>query len=193
MDSQDVLFLLYGPWGTKFSPASWLEKAPILTAVSRGRSSYGGQYLSDILLTKVFTAIRRATKITPIRVFLIYILSLVFIGLLIPQDDSRFFGSSDAEASPWTIAANDAGIPVLGHIVNVVLLFGVLSLGGQSIYLASRVLRAASHQRLVPGIFAKADNQGRPVVALIVTGIFGMTISYINLSGRSCRAVAESS
>ena len=63
------------------------------------------------------------------RITLFYILSLFFVGLLVPWDDERLIGNSafiDVSASPFVIAAVNAGIPAFGDFVNVVILFSCL-------------------------------------------------------------------
>lgn len=68
----------------------------------------------------------RATKTVPFRVSAIYLIPLAFVTLIVPSDDSRLFGSSGAAASPFVIAADDAGIKGLPDFLNVVIMIGVL-------------------------------------------------------------------
>lgn len=57
-----------------------------------------------------------ATKLVPFRVNFVYMLSVVFITLLVRSDDERLLGGSGVSASPFIIAVNDAGIPGIPHM-----------------------------------------------------------------------------
>lgn len=118
----------------------------------------------------------------PIRVSFIYLSSVVFIGLLVPADDDQLFGGSGVAASPFVIALKDAGIRDLPDFLNVVIIAGVSAIGAESIYVASRILRAMAHQRLIPSWVAKVDNKGRPRVAICITGFVAVILTYMNLS-----------
>ena len=132
-------------------------------------------------------AISRAAKTVPVRVSLLYILTILFSSLLISPDDPRLFGGSSTSESPFTIAMKDAGINGLDQFLSVIILVGCLGFGAESIYVASRILRALSHQKLIPGfIAAKVDSRGRPIWALLITGAVSITLTYINLS-RKCQ------
>lgn len=65
--------------------------------------------------------------------------SLTIVGCLVPYTDEKLLGAStDANASPFVIAVNNAGIKVVPSIMNVVILIAVLSVGNSSIYGSSR-------------------------------------------------------
>ncbi|KAK3195926.1 hypothetical protein K4F52_000793 [Lecanicillium sp. MT-2017a] len=60
----------------------------------------------------------RAANIVPFRVNIVYMLSVILIGLLVLSDDDRLLGGSGVTASPFVIAVNDAGIPVVPDLLN---------------------------------------------------------------------------
>lgn len=124
-----------------------------------------------------------ATKLVPFRVSFIYILSVVFLTIMVPSDNKRLLGASSVAASPFIIAVEDAGIPGIGSLLNAGMMVGVLAIAAEAIYLSSRVLRTMSHQKLIPGRLARVDEKGRPRLALIITCVVALLLSYIQLSG----------
>lgn len=117
------------------------------------------------------------------RITLFYILSLLFVGLLVPYDDDRLLGANpfiDVAASPFVIAANDAGLKGFDSFVNVVILISVISIGLSGVYGGSRTLTALAEQGYAPRFFTYIDKAGRPLwstIAIIVCGL----LAYINL------------
>ena len=117
------------------------------------------------------------------RITLFYIVSLTLIGLLVPYTSPRLIGSSnvDAKASPFVIAIENAGITGLDSVMNVVILFAVLSVGNSAVYGSSRTLAALAEQGQAPSILAYIDRQGRPLVAISVAAIVGL-LAYLAAS-----------
>lgn len=123
-----------------------------------------------------------ATKLVPYRVSIVYMLSVVFITLLVPSDDERLLGGSDVTASPFVISVVDANIPVIPDLINAAMIVGILAIGAESIYLSSRILRTMAHKKLIPEYFASVDDRGRPRWALAITCGVGIFLSYLSLS-----------
>ena len=116
------------------------------------------------------------------RIAILYILSLIVIGCLVPYTSTRLLGDSssyDASASPFVIAIEDAGIKVLPSIFNGVILCAVLAVGNSSIYAASRTLCALAECGQAPKILTYIDRQGRPLSAVALSILLGL-IAYIN-------------
>ncbi|KAK6443663.1 Amino-acid permease inda1 [Oleoguttula sp. CCFEE 5521] len=100
------------------------------------------------------------------RITLFYILSLFIVGMLVPWDDTRLLGNGsylDVKASPFVIAAVDAGLPAFASFVNVVILFSVVSIGLSGVYGGSRTLTALAEQGYAPKFFGYVDRAGRPL------------------------------
>ncbi|KAF1966897.1 AAT family amino acid transporter [Bimuria novae-zelandiae CBS 107.79] len=118
------------------------------------------------------------------RITLFYMVSLTIVGCLVPYNDEHLFGASstDANASPFVIAVNNAGIKVVPSIMNVVILIAVLSVGNSSIYGASRTIAALADRGQAPKILGYIDRSGRPLVAILFSSAFGF-ISYIVAAG----------
>lgn len=123
-----------------------------------------------------------ATKLVPYRVSIVYMLSVVFITLLVPSNDERLLGGSGVTASPFVISVVDANIPVIPDLINAAMIVGILAIGAESIYLSSRILRTMAHKKLIPEYFATVDDRGRPRWALGITCGVGIFLSYLSLS-----------
>ncbi|KAK3168014.1 hypothetical protein OEA41_004460 [Lepraria neglecta] len=118
------------------------------------------------------------------RITLFYIVSLTLVGLLVPYNDGRLIGSSssDAKASPFVIAIENAGIKGLNSVMNVVIMISVISVGNSSVYGSSRTLAALAEQSQAPKIFAYIDHEGRPLMAILFASVMGF-IAFLAASG----------
>ncbi len=125
-----------------------------------------------------------ATKLVPFRVNFIYMISIVFITILVPSDDPRLLGGSGVAASPFVIAILDSGIPGIASVLNAGMMCGVLAIAAESVYLSSRILRTMAHQKLIPEALARVDNKGRPRWALLATCVTAIALGYTQLSCR---------
>ncbi|KAK0664157.1 Amino-acid permease inda1 [Lasiodiplodia hormozganensis] len=117
------------------------------------------------------------------RITLFYILSLLFVGLLVPYNDDRLLGANpfiDVAASPFVIAANDAGLTGFDSFINVVILISVISIGLSGVYGGSRTLTALAEQGYAPKIFTYVDKAGRPLWSTIAILVCAL-LAYINL------------
>jgi amino acid transporter len=104
------------------------------------------------------------------RITLFYILALFFVGALIPYNDDRLLGNGsfiDVSASPFVIAAVNAGLPRFGDFVNVVILCSVVSIGLSGVYGGSRTLTALAEQGYAPKFFSYIDRAGRPLYSTL--------------------------
>ena len=119
-------------------------------------------------------SIIKAGKMLIYRIIVIYCLTVVIIGLLVPHTSSRLLGtgSSATAASPLVIAAsNIRGLP---HIINAVIMMAVLSVANNSLYCSSRVILSICEQFFpnVP-LLTYVDRRGRPLFGLILAAIVG--------------------
>ena len=119
------------------------------------------------------------------RITLFYIVSLLIIGLLVPYTDARLGSgsSSDARASPFVIAIENASISVLPSIMNVVIMIAVLSVGNSSVYGSSRTLAALADQGQAPALFSYIDRKGRPIVGIALSSACGL-LGYLATSSK---------
>jgi amino acid transporter len=127
-------------------------------------------------------SLARSANMVPTRLGFIYVLSVVFIGLLVPSDDHRLLSGSGVTASPFVVAVMDAGIPGLPSVINICMIIGVLAIALECIYLPSRILRTMSLQGFLPRFIANVDDKGRPRWALAITAAVALLCTYIGLS-----------
>ncbi|KAL4947212.1 amino acid permease/ SLC12A domain-containing protein [Aspergillus filifer] len=117
-----------------------------------------------------------------LRLGLFYILGSLMITLTVDPKDPNLFGGSGSNASPFVIAFQNAGIPVMAHITNAVIFVSVISTGSISGYGGSRMLMGLAHVNMNHKIFGKADKMGRPWAGYIATIGIGGALAYLNVS-----------
>ncbi|KAJ5156364.1 Arginine permease CAN1 [Penicillium capsulatum] len=123
-----------------------------------------------------------AIRKTFIRILLFFVLTIFFIGLVVRADNDRLTtDTNNASASPMVIAADLAGVKVLPHIINAVLLTVVLSAANSNVYSGSRVLTGLAHEGFAPKIFARVTSKGVPYVSVGFTALFGL-LGFMNVS-----------
>ncbi|KAI1391584.1 AAT family amino acid transporter [Hypoxylon trugodes] len=128
------------------------------------------------------TNLPKAGKRYIYRLIIFYILGSFFIGLIIPSNDPELLGgSSGAGASPWALAAKNAGIRGLDSVINFVILTSAVSAGNSSLYLSSRTLYSMALTGAAPKIFLRCTSNGIPYVALAFTSLFS-SLAFLNLS-----------
>ncbi|KAE8213703.1 hypothetical protein CF327_g2809 [Tilletia walkeri] len=102
-----------------------------------------------------------------------YIISLFMIGLIVPSDDKRLTGDAEAPVSPFVLAIELAGLKVLPHIFNAIILMSLISVSSSCVYASSRTLVALAQLGQAPKIFGKIDSMGRPIPAILLAISFG--------------------
>lgn len=142
--------------------------------------SFGGSEMAALAASEtanVRKSLPKAIKQVFWRLFVFYILTSIVIGCLVPYNNEQLLSgdsSEDISASPFVIAINNGGIKVLPHIMNAVILVAVVSVGNSSVYGCSRTIASLATQGLIPKIFGYIDRGGRPLVAIMVTNLFGL-------------------
>ncbi|KAK5624332.1 hypothetical protein RRF57_000050 [Xylaria bambusicola] len=115
-------------------------------------------------------------------VFTLFIATIFFIGITVPSNNPNLLSNaSDASASPLVIAAKLAGVPVLPHIINSVLLTAVLSAANSNVYSSSRIMVALARDGHAPAFLAHTNRFGTPHYAVLFSGIIGL-LAFLNLS-----------
>ncbi|BGP02480.1 Amino-acid permease inda1 [Rhodotorula toruloides] len=123
-----------------------------------------------------------AIKSTFWRVTVIYVCTLLIIGLNLPYDNPRLLGGgSDAGASPFVIMVERAGLKGLDHLINVTICISVMSVGLASCYAGSRIICALAETGFLPRQLAYVDKSGRPLYATLFVLACG-PIAYVNCS-----------
>jgi amino acid transporter len=123
--------------------------------------------------------LRGELKLTNISRF--YVLGLFFISLLVPYDNELLLGNSgyNVHASPFVIAAMNAGLKGFDSFLNVIILISVVSIGMSGVYGGSRTLTALAEQGYAPALFKYVDQAGRPLPATALCLSFGL-LAYVN-------------
>ncbi|KAL4990993.1 hypothetical protein BDW68DRAFT_193637 [Aspergillus falconensis] len=110
----------------------------------------------------------------------------IYIGVLGGEARSprRLLGGLGSAASPFVIAVDNAGIKGVPDLVNACMIIGIVAIALECIYLPSCMLRTMAVQKLIPLFIAYVAEKGRPRWALLITGVVGVVLTYINLSGK---------
>ncbi|KAI5249461.1 amino acid permease [Aureobasidium subglaciale] len=123
-----------------------------------------------------------AIKKTFYRIVFFFVLTIFFIGLLVPYDNESLISDhTDASSSPFVIAANLAGVKVLPSIINAVLLCVVLSAANSNVYSGSRILVGLAEQDSAPKWLGRTTASGVPYYAVAFTAAFGL-LGFMNES-----------
>lgn len=123
-----------------------------------------------------------AIRKTFYRILFFFVFSIFFIGLLVPYTNEDLLSdTSDANSSPFVIAAKLAGVKVLPGLINAVLLFVVLSAANSNVYSGSRILLGLANDGSAPNFLKTTSKSGVPYFAVIFTAAFGL-LAFLNLS-----------
>lgn len=130
--------------------------------------------------------IPKAVKRYIYRIIIFYVLGAFIIGVIVPYNSPRLLdalnnGISDAAASPFVIGIQDAGIPVLNHVINAVILTSAWSAANSVLFGGSRILYGLACTNQAPKIFSKCNRYGVPYNAVIASFSLGL-LAYLNVS-----------
>ncbi|KAF4987391.1 hypothetical protein FDECE_15451 [Fusarium decemcellulare] len=116
------------------------------------------------------------------RLVIFYVLGAFFLGMVVPSNDENLLGGGKgAGASPWAIAAKNAGIRGLDSVINAVILLSAWSAGNAWLYMASRSLYSMAVFGTAPRIFKRCTPSGIPYVALGFSAAFSL-LAFMNAS-----------
>ncbi|KAK1141985.1 lysine permease [Aspergillus melleus] len=123
-----------------------------------------------------------AIRKTFYRILFFFVLTIFFIGLLVPYTNKDLLtDGNDANSSPFVIAARLAGVKILPDIINAVLLTVVLSAANSNVYSGSRILIGLAQEGFAPRWFKKTTKQGVPYFGVAFTAAFGL-LGFMNVS-----------
>ncbi|OLN81153.1 putative amino-acid permease P7G5.06 [Colletotrichum chlorophyti] len=146
--------------------------------------SYGGTELLGMTAAECKNpqkALPLATKIVFSRIFFFYVIALLLLGFVVPSNDPGLASTGHgAKYSPFTLAAELAGIRSLPHFFNVLIVVALVSMANTSIFAASRAFQALCEKGMGPRWGAKVK-WGVPVYAFLVTSIVGL-LAFVNLA-----------
>lgn len=132
--------------------------------------------------------IPRAIKLTFLRIVFFYILSVFFLGMLVPYNSSDLIfansKSNSAAASPFVVAIRLSGISTLPGIVNGCILLFVFSACNSDLYTASRTIYSLAREGKAPRFLAYTDKRGVPVYSLALSALFSL-LAFMNVAENS--------
>ncbi|QPG77326.1 hypothetical protein FOA43_004735 [Brettanomyces nanus] len=156
-------------WLSSLINAAFTYQGVELTGITAGESSNPRKTVPKAISKVIF------------RILIFYILTLFFIGLLVPYNDPQLDDSTTfISSSPFLISIERCGTPVLPSIFNAVMLCTIISAGNSNIYIGSRVLYSMAGTS-APKCYGWTTKQGIPYVGVITTSLFGL-LSFLNVS-----------
>ncbi|SPO06387.1 probable lysine permease [Cephalotrichum gorgonifer] len=133
-------------------------------------------------------AIPSAIRWTFWGIFVLFLLTVFFVGINLPYDlEDLGTDATDASASPLVLIAKRAGVPVLAHIINAVLLTAVLTAANSNVYSSSRILVALGEEGLAPAFVKRTNRYGTPYVSVALCSLMGL-LGFLNLSANGEKA-----
>ena len=111
-------------------------------------------------------AVRRAMRSVVFRILIFYVGSVAVVVTLIPPGTNLVDG-------PYGAVLARMGVPHATAIVDVIVLTAVLSLLNSGLYVASRMLFAASQRGELPSALGRVTPRGVPVTAVLVASAGG--------------------
>lgn len=123
------------------------------------------------------------------RLITFYIFGIFIITVTVPYNDPNLVGaidsgSSGAMASPFVIGIQNAGIPVLNHIVNAVIFSSALSSGNAFLYASSRCLLGLAKEGSAPKLFLRTNKFGVPYYSVAAGALIAL-LGFLNVSSSS--------
>ncbi|WOE32728.1 MULTISPECIES: amino acid permease [unclassified Acinetobacter] len=109
------------------------------------------------------------------RVLLFYVGSMAVLLSLVPWNQLQL---GDLDKSPFVMIFSQLGINWAAHLLNFIILTAALSVYNSGMYANSRMLYSLAKQGNAPKIFAKTNQQGVPVPAVLLSAllIFGCVL-----------------
>ncbi|KAI1874138.1 uncharacterized protein JN550_002717 [Neoarthrinium moseri] len=126
-------------------------------------------------------AIPQAAKRIFVRIILFYVVSIFMVTLVVASNDPSLLGASSTSASPFVIAANNAGIKVVPSIINAIVITSAWSSANAGMLVGTRALYGMAKEGRAPKIFARLNRYSIPYVAVTLFSVF-LALGYLTLS-----------
>ncbi|ETI26885.1 hypothetical protein G647_09984 [Cladophialophora carrionii CBS 160.54] len=123
----------------------------------------------------------KATKQVFWRITGFYVVSLLIMGLIVPNSSPDLLNSSGAntKASPFVLAIEYAGVRGLPSVFNAVITISVMSVANSCTYGSTRTMQALAQGGMGPKFLSWIDKKGRPVWPVVIQMAFGL-LAFIN-------------
>lgn len=127
----------------------------------------------------------RAVRLSFYRIFFFYVLSVFFLGMVVPYNSKALAFAIKAEksaaASPFVVAVRFAGVRGLDHVINGCIVLFVLSAANSDLYISSRGLYGIAVDKKGPKFLARTTRNGVPwvsvIVCILVCGLAYMSVA----------------
>ncbi|GGM95732.1 L-asparagine permease [Lentzea pudingi] len=109
------------------------------------------------------------------RIAIFYVGSVLLLTMLLPWD--HFTGTE----SPFVTVFSALGVPVVGDIMNAVVLTAALSSCNSGLYSTGRILRSLAQKGEAPAITGRMNSRHVPYGGILFTGVaylFGVVLNY---------------
>lgn len=134
--------------------------------------AYGGTEMLGLTVAEC----KHPRKVMPLgamiviaRIILCYLLPLIVVGFILKPSA---FHLPEFEAlhavSPFVVAIQLAGLPLLAHIINAILLLSVFSMANASCFATSRAMVSICRKGMGPRVLGEVTQRGIPRNALLV-------------------------
>ncbi|KAJ5513751.1 Amino acid/polyamine transporter I [Penicillium fimorum] len=122
------------------------------------------------------------------RIAIFYVGSVFLVGLCVSSKDHRLLnaidsGAAGVGASPFVIAIENGGIPVLPSIINAVVLTSAFSAGNSFFYASTRVLYSTALDGKAPRLL-RFEKFGVPYACVAITAALSLLV-YLNVASSS--------
>lgn len=169
-----------GPWGPGILVEHNINTARFLgwlSSLISAAFTYQGCELIGIASGEMRSpkSLPKAVRSIYIRIILFFIMSIIFIGLLIPYDDPKLDSSGAYSlSSPFIIAMQNSGTKILPDIFNAVLVATIISAANSNVYCGSRILYGLGQARVGPRVLIWTTKHGVPFISVAITSAFGL-------------------
>ncbi|KAI9147108.1 amino acid permease AGP2 [Paramyrothecium foliicola] len=136
--------------------------------------------------------VKTAFKIVYWRLLVFFIGGALAVGILVAYNDPILNAiyqagnghSGSAAASPYIIAIQNMGIPILPHIVTALIATTIFSAGNTYVYAATRSLYGLAIEGRAPKLLTKCTKKGVPIYCSALVMLFPF-LSFLQLSNNT--------
>lgn len=177
-----------GAFNEKYTTGSLGQFAAFWKAISSIVYAFGGVQAICLLSGEVKyprrATYRAATRVFT-RVFIMYFTTVFILTLIVSSKDPAIASpTGNAAGSPFVVAMKSAGIKVLPHIINGVVLTSALSAANLQVLKSSRTIYALASKRQAPLIFLRVNKKGLPYVAVAFSCMF-IPLAFMSVNSAS--------
>ena len=140
---------------------------------------------AEELDTTVRPSILRVAQLDTIQHSVLYVLTVVAIGVLCPSDHPMLTDQGNGPGtSPFLVGIQIHQIQILPIIVSIAIFFSSVASGRSFLFLSSRTLCSLSEAGHAPPMFQRRNRFGVPYVSVIASGLFA-GFAYLSMATSS--------